>query len=116
MRRWVLLVLFEIALPLGAMGARTASATIGVHGCFDYHTNTVHYATKFIDSPGTLIGTPGDDVLVGSTGTDVIKRLGGNDIICGADTSLGAVLTLDTIAGRARGVSGKRSEVDRKLV
>lgn len=39
-------------------------------------------ATKWLDAPGTLIGTAGPDVLAGSTGSDVIKGLGGNDIIC----------------------------------
>ncbi len=34
---------------------------------------------------GTLIGTPGDDVMRGTDGPDTMKGLGGNDIICGGD-------------------------------
>jgi Ca2+-binding RTX toxin-like protein len=41
-------------------------------------------ATKWLDAPGTLNGTAGDDVLVGSPGNDVIHGLGGDDYICGS--------------------------------
>ena len=33
--------------------------------------------------PGTLVGTPGDDVMLGTSGDDMIKGLGGSDTICG---------------------------------
>jgi Ca2+-binding RTX toxin-like protein len=32
---------------------------------------------------GTLIGTPGDDVMLGTPGDDVMSGLGGDDVICG---------------------------------
>src|SRR5688572_8469962 len=34
-------------------------------------------------SPGSLTGTPGNDVIIGTTGNDTIDGLGGNDSICG---------------------------------
>ncbi len=43
-------------------------------------------ATDYLTTPGTLNGTPGDDVLVGSSGNDVINGLDGNDLICGSTT------------------------------
>ena len=36
-----------------------------------------------ITGAGTLVGTPGDDIIAGSTGPDSIFGLGGNDSICG---------------------------------
>ena len=40
-------------------------------------------ATATIIGLGSIVGTPGDDVIVGSGGHDVIVGRGGNDIICG---------------------------------
>jgi hypothetical protein len=42
-------------------------------------------ATIVKTSVGTLLGTPGDDVIVGSAQDDVINGGGGNDVICGAE-------------------------------
>ena len=38
-----------------------------------------------VTGSGTIIGTPGDDVIVGSDGDDTIFGLGGNDVICAGD-------------------------------
>jgi Ca2+-binding RTX toxin-like protein len=62
-----------LAAPAGHAGAADPPS------CFD------RPATKWLTSPGVLIGTSGDDVLVGSSGNDTIKGNGGNDTICGGD-------------------------------
>ena len=43
-------------------------------------------ATLFLTTPGTIVGTPGSDVIVGSSGADFIDAItneGGQDLICG---------------------------------
>lgn len=68
-----LLSLVAVALP----SSRANALTIQI-AC-----NGLSPTKPTLLSPGTLVGTPGNDVLIGSTGDDVIKGLGGNDTICG---------------------------------
>ncbi len=75
MRRFAIVTLLLVA---AAFAPRFANAGQPANPC-DYPGEP----TKSLDSPGTLIGTSGDDVLFGSSGPDIIKGKGGNDIICG---------------------------------
>jgi Ca2+-binding RTX toxin-like protein len=67
--------------------------------CFNYRTQTVLTATKWLTTPGTLVGTPGDDVLVGTLQSDTIKGLAGNDVICSSPFETGQTGAPDTIDG-----------------
>jgi drug/metabolite transporter (DMT)-like permease len=86
-RHMRVLTIVLVGLLVSAVAALAAPA--GPAGAADPPTCTHGYdqaktpATKWLTSPGVLIGTSGDDVLVGSSGNDIIKGNGGNDLICG---------------------------------
>lgn len=89
MRR-VLVPLACLFLVFPAGLAPNAAATVTPPICISRQTFVTHTATKWLTTPGTLEGTPGDDVLVGSLGSDTIRGLGGNDVICGFPGGLSA--------------------------
>lgn len=72
--------LFVAAATVSGPSAR--AATVAPPTCYDQITDQILTATKWLDAPGTLVGTPGRNVLVGSPESDTIKGLGGNDVIC----------------------------------
>ena len=55
-----------------------------------------------LETPATIVGTPGDDVLVGTNGPDVIYARAGNDLIRGrkgeTSSAQAAALTLSMAA------------------
>jgi hypothetical protein len=73
---------FLLLLTLVAMPAQRVAADDPAPTCYDQRTDQIFTATKWLTTPGPLVGTNKRDVLVGSTGIDTIKGLGGNDIIC----------------------------------
>ena len=102
MKRALLIGLFLVAIAGQSLVTSPVSASVpGPPNCYNYFTNTMYYATKWLDSPGTLNGTSGNDILVGSTGVDVINGKGGDDIICSAPFSSGELAAQDTIFGGA---------------
>lgn len=76
MRRGIVLLMFLAAAIISFAPANVSANPSGP--CDDPSS-----ATGSRDTPGTLNGTSGDDILFGSTGADVINGKGGNDIICG---------------------------------
>ncbi len=73
-------------------------------------------ATQWLTEPGTLLGTPGNDVLVGSSGNDTIDAVfqnneGGIDLICGGkgDDTIYIAGPLYTTGSKADGGSGRDS-------
>lgn len=74
-----LVIVFVALVPFVA---QRAQATV-TPTCRSPRTFATKTATKFLTSPGTLVGTSGPDVLVGSSGNDIINGLGGDDLICG---------------------------------
>jgi hypothetical protein len=89
----VLALLTLVIVPTQSVGAVPDAPT-----CYDFRTQQTVTATKWLDAPGTLLGTNKRDVLVGSTGADIIKGLSGNDVIC--TTPDGANdLDIDTVDG-----------------
>ncbi len=76
-------LLVVVAVVVAGAGISVPSArAVTAPTCYDQITDQVLTATKWLESPGTLVGTPGRDVLVGSPGSDTIKGLSGNDVIC----------------------------------
>jgi Ca2+-binding RTX toxin-like protein len=66
----------------GAAVSVPSARAVTAPTCYDQIADQVLTATKWLDSAGTLVGTPGRDVLVGSPESDTIKGLSGNDVIC----------------------------------
>jgi hypothetical protein len=69
--------------------------------CYDQRTQQTFTATKWLDAPGTLVGTNKRDVLVGSPEGDIIKGLGGNDVICTTPDSGTEFGEIDIVSGGA---------------
>jgi Ca2+-binding RTX toxin-like protein len=82
--RSLFVVAMLLTAALAALGQSPASANgNGAPYCFDPVANAYVQATKWLEAPGTLVGTSTRDVLVGSTGSDVIEGKTGDDVICG---------------------------------
>lgn len=79
----VLALLTLVIVPTQSVGAGAVAPT-----CYDFRTEQTVTATKWLNEPGTLVGTNKRDVLVGSPGADIIKGLGGNDVICSTPDGL----------------------------
>lgn len=72
--RWTLAVTLGGLLMLGA----TALSPVAVEAATTCGERPVTLPA------GTLLGTPGDDVMLGTPGDDVMYGYGGDDVICGA--------------------------------
>lgn len=77
MRRGIVLLVLFAAAIVGFAPMQGAAQPISTP-C----ANLDEFTAK-LDSPGTLNGTSGADILIGSTGADIINGKGGDDIICG---------------------------------
>jgi hypothetical protein len=97
--RAVAVAILSVALVVLIPGVRWAEADSTPPPCYDRYHGVMYTATKWLTSPGTLVGTPGPDVLVGSTGRDTILGLGGDDVICSAPTGTASFGDPDVIDG-----------------
>jgi hypothetical protein len=77
-----LIVSVVLMLVAGLTVSVSPARAVVAPTCYDRITDQVLTATKWLDAPGTLVGTSSRDVLVGSAGSDTIKGIGGNDVIC----------------------------------